>query len=761
MTNKYISSVDPRNLSRRTFLRAAGLTCAYVGVGSILAGCSSNEPVVGASSTNSSNPTADNATNVSNSTTSSASSATTSHSSSTSSGSSSAATNTPLAGGINDPRQIVTLFLAAWHDKRYADMYALLSATAKSGISQDAFVTRYQNITAEATIIDVAGEVSSSAPTPSATPPDKVQIPYSVKVTTARVGQIAEDNYLILSHQSNGWGIDWSPSAIFKNLGTDNLVHMYEDSSLRGQVYDRNGKPMAINDQAYTVFVVPGKITDENAVLTILSQTLQMDKDKIKSLYSSGQPTWQMPIKDLPSNTPQNVLDSLIAVKGIGYDTKYVRSYPQKDVAGNTIGYVGPITTDDLKTFATKGYTVNDQIGRVGLERAEELDLAGTKGGKLAIVSPDGALVQTLQQSPSQPGSDLTLTIETNLQKTCEQLLGKTPGSIVVMDPNDGSILALATNPRYDPNVFVNGISQADYDKLNNDPQKPLVNRAIEGAYPTGSIFKVITASCALEKAGVTMQTTFTCQGKWTGLGPNQPAMYCWNKYGHGRISLYQGIVQSCDVVFYELGKKLYEVDPNLLPTFAEQAYGLGSGTGVQGLQDNAGQVPDNTTKKNLYGQVLFPGDIVNLAIGQGYLLATPLQMANVYSLIAAGGAQPVPNIILHKDTNGIQTQAVPQKRANTQKVAPALLAQIKQALHDVTSTAAGTATAEFYGVKVPVAGKTGTAESGVTDPHGWFACFAPVDKPKYVVIVMQENAGEGNVVSAPLARKVIDVLNF
>ena len=749
---------NPKNFSRRAFLRTVGLTCAYVGVGGILAACDTQDPTIGAGAAPTNQAGATTAGSVATTGSTGAVTAGATSSSAVSSGTTAVVIDPNV---ITDPRQIAGLYFKAWQDGRYADMYVLLTGNAKSAISQDKFVTRYQNIATEATIVSVKAEVDVDNSTYKIPTPDvaKTQVPFGATFTTARVGEVSQSNFLLMQRQNNGgWAIEWSPAAIFKELGPDDLVHLFPDDPVRGNVYDRNGKELAVNDKVYTVFVVISKIEDENAVLSTLSDVLKLDKDTIKAKYANGNPNWQMPIQDIPFDTPQDVVDRLLAVKGVGLTDKIVRRYPEKESGANFVGYVGSITADDLKIYGSKGYRDDDQIGRAGVERGSELDLAGVKGGRLTIIGQDGTLVKTLQETPSQPGSNLYLTVEMNLQKTCEQLLGQHPGSIVVMDPNDGSLLALASFPNYDPNVFIQGITQTQYDALLNDTRRPFQDRPVEGSYPTGSIFKVITASTALEKLGINMETIFTCPGHWTGLGPTN-AKDCWLKTGHGRISLREGIVQSCDCVFYELGKQLYEKDPNLLPTFTE-SFGLGKTTKVQGLFDSAGQVPDKDWKQQTLNQVIFPGDDVNLAIGQGYLLATPLQMANVYAAIATGGAQPTPSLILRKETNGTPSQLVGQKLTQL-PVSSQHLSQLRNALLGVTTEGVGTATPSFYGSKVKVAGKTGTAESGKPEPHAWFACFAPSEKAKYVIIVMQEEGGEGNIVSAPLARKIIDVLNF
>jgi penicillin-binding protein 2 len=485
-----------------------------------------------------------------------------------------------------------------------------------------------------------------------------------------------------------------------------------------------------------------------------------LDQAKIKDLYKDGQPDWRMPIKTLPSSTPESVIAGLRELAGVGVDEGGIRSYPQGQSASHTVGYINKVNAEDLKTLAAKGYTEDDIIGRTGVEAWGEEILAGGLGGKLTIIQPDGQTLQTLSERPIVPSSHLLLSLNMELQKKVEAILGTRVGSIVVMDVTNGAVLALANFPTYDPNLFVTGISQEQFDALNNDPRKPFQNRAVNAQLPVGSTFKVISASAALERAGFNMQSTFTCTGRWTGLG-EAFAKACWLKTGHGKISLFEGIVQSCDVVFYELGKKMDEIDPNILPDMAK-AYGMGVPSGMQGLYDSTGQVPSPKWKEDTLKEPWVRGDAVNLAIGQGYLLASPLQLALVYAAVANGGLVQEPRLAeqaIDPQTNGIskgfpvKTRRVPVSDNN--------LNLIRQALTNVTQTPQGTARQMFLGSKVIVAGKTGTAESGQEAPHAWFACYAPANKPKFVVIVVVEHGGEGSTVAAPLARKVTDILPY
>ncbi len=262
-------------------------------------------------------------------------------------------------------------------------------------------------------------------------------------------------------------------------------------------------------------------------------------------------------------------------------------------------------------------------------------------------------MVASLAEKPAIASATLLTNLDMNIQKGAEAALGERQGSIVVMDPNNGAVLALASFPRYDPNIFLGGVSAEQYNALNNDPRKPFQNRAVNGQLPVASTFKAFTTAAALEKAGLNMQTVFTCNGRWAGLG-DQFVKYCYLKTGHGKITLFEGLVQSCDVVYYELGKKLDELDSNILPDMAK-AFGFGSPTGLTGLYDSPGQLPDPKWKQEKIKEPWVRGDAVNLAIGQGYMLASPLQLAVAYSAIANGGSVMVPRLVEKADSTAPQ----------------------------------------------------------------------------------------------------------
>jgi len=347
------------------------------------------------------------------------------------------------------------------------------------------------------------------------------------------------------------------------------------------------------------------------------------------------------------------------------------------------------------------------------------------------------------------------LTIDTGFQATVEHLLGERVGAIVVMDPQSGTVHALVSYPRFKPATLTSGFDVDAWTDLYTDEKRPLVNRTTQGVYPPGSIFKVVSISAALESLGMKPDRQFTCTGKWTGLG-QEFEKKCWLERGHGQISLADGLTQSCDVVFYEVGLALYQQNPKLLPEWA-WAFGLGAPTGIQGVSESAGVVVDDAWKRANLGEPLFPGDTVNSAIGQGFMLSTPLQVARMLATIGNGGRLVKPRLVDRIVSLEGEEQVLAPEDTGTLPLSPESLALIRNSLEAVVSGARGTARAAFEGITYTVAGKTGTSESGQEEPHAWFAGYAPADEPRVAIAVVLEHAGEGSKEAAPLFRQVLE----
>jgi penicillin-binding protein 2 len=416
------------------------------------------------------------------------------------------------------------------------------------------------------------------------------------------------------------------------------------------------------------------------------------------------------------------------------------------------IGYVSLISPEDLAKWKQRGYRGDEWVGASGLEAWGESYLGGGHGGTLSIVDPQGQTVTTIVDRPAVPSRSLYTTINRSLQEATDQILAGHKGAIVVLNPQNGEVLALSSYPSFNPNALISPY-------VTNVPtETSFLNRATQGAYPPGSSFKPITMGAGMEEGGYVATSPFFDPGYWDGYGEAFRKV-CWLPTGHGNIDLQTGLSASCDVVFYTVGKTLQEKDPNILPRFA-QGFGLGHTTGITGVVEVPGTIPDPQWKQQTQGEVWLPGDTVNMAIGQGYVQATPLQMAVMYAAIANGGTLYRPRIIQKIGSNNEPPEEVYQPEAMGQlPLSPATLKAIQDGLHGVIVSPRGTAGFVFKGFPYSVAGKTGTAETGGPNDvsHAWFIAYAPFENPEIVVAVFLENGGQGSYNAAPLARNVLE----
>lgn len=658
---------------------------------------------------------------------------------------------TPV-GALNatDPASVAQAYADRWNNKDYSGMYDLIGATEQGGITRDKFVARYGAIAAEAGLSDLKATVGSA---PSGTS----QIPLHVEMQSALVGPITEDNTITLRQEDAGWRIAWTPALIFKDLG-DGLIRFKPDIPTRGRILDVKGRVLAQQGLITIVGVVPKDIKDEAAFLPALSKATGVPPEKIKAEYANADPTWFVPIKTLPDQIPADTNTILQTLPGAAIRKVNDRVYPQGSLAAHAVGYMSEVNADELKELAPRGYISGDKIGRSGIEAWGEQWLAGKKGGQLTIVSQAETVRKVIAERKSEPAADITLTLDIDLQRALEEGLGDRAASGVILDPTTGGILAIGSHPTYDPNGFTLGFDDAARAQLNDETLRPLWNRATQFTYPSGSIFKVITATAAVTKLGMNANTMIPCPAEYSLPGaPN-----VWRDWTYptaqGNMTLQTAITRSCNTVFYQLGKQLDDKDPNLLPQEA-RAFGLGSPTGLEELSEAAGVVPDPAWKRQNMNDGWATGDAINLAIGQGFFLASPLQMANLYNGIANGGTLLRPFIAAKVATpDGRVLRAGERKEIAQLPIPPDAMAMIHTAMVNVISASNGTATDAFKGVKIKIAGKTGTAQVPPNPDHAWFASFAPADATKLTVITMVENGGAGSQIAAPVARHVYDV---
>jgi penicillin-binding protein 2 len=551
-----------------------------------------------------------------------------------------------------------------------------------------------------------------------------------------------ETNTLPLVREDGLWKVSWQPGLIFTGLTTTFTVRLAPDVPVRGRILDRAGKPLADNGSILAIGVVPGEIKDEASLVASLSEARGRAPETIKQRYRGGQPTWFMPVAERSASERANLEVLLGSVAGVAMRERSARVYPLGPAAAHVVGYVGHPTANELRQLAAAGYEESDWVGRAGIELSAEQKLAGTRGGAVQIVDEGGRVVRDIARKAAQQGQDIKLTLDSGLQTAASRALADRTGSVVALDPRDNGLLALASQPTFDPNQFVVGLSEAQWQQING-PERPLVLRATDAAYPTGSIFKVITMAAGLEHGGFKTSNTFDCGADWNGL----PGVTLHNWQPQGMLGLTEALTQSCNPAFYEIGLQLDRQDPTILPSVA-RTFGLGQPTRVVGLHEASGTVPDPTWKRQQVRDTWTARDSINLAIGQGYLLATPLQMANAYAALGRGGALLAPALMP-------DVQPPPLGSLN---LSPPTLKAILDGMKRVTSTPQGTAYYAFRDEKLPVAAKTGSAENEHPDAHAWFVGFTPPDKPSLLVLVMIEGGQHGGTVAAPIARALIDV---
>jgi penicillin-binding protein 2 len=638
-------------------------------------------------------------------------------------------------------------FLKAWAEADYGAMYTMLAPSRKETITAEQFIARYKGIVIEATITSVKPVVTLVHEEGN-----EAFVNFSVTIETNAAGMIKQDNTMQLRRENNRWGVLWNPGLILTQLSAGGSVRFFPVASARADIYDRKNRPFTQPQEQVIVEVVPAEMKNENAVLTALAKIFGLQASAIKAMYGKFPGDWRTPIGPLTRDQVRANADAL-ALPGIFVDkTQYSRVYPRGSLAAHIIGYAGPITAEELEKLRIKGYREGDITGKSGLELWGEAYLTGQRGGRLTILSPSGAITATLANIPAKQSQNIYTTIDLDVQEIAEKALGARAGAAVVIDVSNGNVLAMASYPRYDLNW--QKLSTQERRAILNDPGDPFINRAAQSAFPPASIFKIVSYTAAIEKGGYAANTTFNDPGFWDGLGESY-RKYCWTwpitKKGHGAISLQDALTESCDVTFYQIGMKLNQQDKNLLPSYA-RAFGFGADTGIE-IGEAAGFVPD----PNVAGWR--PGDAINMVIGQGTMLTSPLQIANMLAAVANGGTLYKPHTVARISSLADGTEKIIQPEViGKLPISATTLATMKQALARVTTDSDGTAYLAFKGSKVSVAGKTGTAEVFKTgEPHSWFAGYAPADRPRIAIAVIVEHGGEGSKAAAPVVREIAE----
>jgi penicillin-binding protein 2 len=554
----------------------------------------------------------------------------------------------------------------------------------------------------------------------------------------------------------------------FTFLSENNRVRIKRIAGTRGVVLDRRGQLLVDSRPSFDLLFVAEDTEDPEHTLRQLARYLGRDEKELLAIFEENKKraAFEEVVigKDVDWPTVVAVEAHQLELPGITLRARPRRSYADGPVAAHVLGYLGEIGPRQLKVLKDEGYALGDEVGQYGLERRWEDFLRGQSGGQQVEVDALGRRVRVLHEVTDVPGYTVHLTLDRHLQETAFEALKGKEGTIVVLDVNNGDILAMVSTPAFDPNIFARGIKSDEWQALIKDRLRPLNNRAIQGQYPPGSTFKVIMAIAGLEEGVLQPESRISDPGFYYF---GNRAFRDWKKEGHGAVDLHKAIVESCDVYFYQAGQR---IGIDRIAKWA-RAFGLGEKTGAALDDEKSGIVPDSDWKRKRFRQPWFPGETLSVAIGQGYLTVTPLQLANMMAAVANGGTLYRPRLVNKiESVDGSTVREYGAEKIRTIPVKPGTLERVRNGLADVVKGVGGTGGAARSKI-VEIAGKTGTAQvvemkgaylkseqlSYFSRDHAWFVSYAPVQNPQIAVVVLIEHGGHGGSAAAPIAKKVIE----
>ncbi|HET7142488.1 MAG TPA: penicillin-binding transpeptidase domain-containing protein [Anaerolineales bacterium] len=663
----------------------------------------------------------------------------------------------------------VTAFFQALEKDDYETMYAMLAKSSREAITLEDFSKRWNDALNAMSAASFEYTINSSKISPF-----NAEVGYSITYKTALAGDIQRNIVMRLASEEGAWKVLWDDNLIMPELAGGNLLVMDYSVPARGDIYDRDGLPIVTQSDALAFGIQTEQIDpDLRGTLTAeLGKLCGFDPLYIENLIDANGPGNYLAMCEGTRAEAQRLIS--INPGGLIIQEYNSRYYSGTGLAPQAVGYTQPITTEQLNSYRRLGYNGSERVGQTGIEKWAEDYLAGQHGGTLQVVGPGGQIISTLGQSSPQAADSVYLTIDSNMQAYAQKSIEFFRGAIVVMEVDTGRIIAMASAPDFDPNFFEPNNPNVGGGDLLTSTNEPLLNRAAQGQYPLGSVFKVITMSAALESGAWLKDTTYDCQYDFTKLPPplvlhDWTWQHCQDAIAIGEfcddssttpsglLTLQQGLMRSCNPYFWEIGWDLY-TNLNRGTDIANMArgFGLGSPTGIDEVEEESGQILDPTSDI----------DAVNQAIGQGDVQVTPLQVARFMAAIANGGTlyrpqiveriQPIegdPKLVFRPEANG----TLPLRTEN--------LDILREALLMVTQNSKGTARFNLRGLQFDVAGKTGTAESGNGLSHAWFAGYtlnqANTKLPDIAIAVIVENIGEGSEYAVPVFRAMVETYYY
>jgi len=684
------------------------------------------------------------------------------------------ATETPLPTApvaitpAPDAQAAIFQYLQAYQSDDFAAMYEMLAKYSRDAITLDDFTKRHNDALNTMSASKIEFTVNSSLLSPYA-----AEVGYSITYKTVLAGDIQRNIVSHLVLDEGVWKVEWVEGMILPELAGGNLLAMEYSVPARGNIYDRDGLPIVSQADAFAFGIQTDQIDLEmiNTLVTDLGRLCGFDPEYIRDQIDASGPGWYLPMCEGTRDEAARLLS--ISPGGLVYTKYESRYYFKTGLSPQTVGYTLSISPEQLDEYRRLGYNGSEKVGQAGIEKWAEDYLAGQHGGILRVVSPNGQIVSTLGQSSAQPADSVYLTIDQNMQYYAQQAIEYFRGAIVVMEVDTGRIIAMASGPDFDPNLFEpTNTNNIALNQLLNNNNQPLLNRATQGQFPLGSAFKPITTFAALESGLYLKDTTYDCQYEFKELG--DPILYDWtwqhcqdaiavgdfcddsSTQPSGLLTLQEGLMRSCNPYFWHIGLDLFNYDRKTDVAKMARAFGLGAPTGIEQVEEESGQITDPTTEINA----------VNQAIGQGDMQVTPLQVARFMAAIANGGTLYRPQIVEKIQPVEGDAKLVFRPEANgTLPVRTENLDIVREALQMVTQNPRGTARFNLRGLQFDVAGKTGTAESGSGKSHAWFAGYtlneANTSQPDIAIAVIVENIGEGSEYAVPIFRAMVETYYY
>jgi penicillin-binding protein 2 len=572
---------------------------------------------------------------------------------------------------------------------------------------------------------------------------------------------------LLIAHL---WYLQTLRGSELRRISETNCIRIREHPGDRGLLLDRKGRILARNRPSFEVYLIPEDVKRYPEVVGQVAQLLNLNEEEIQEKIRGAKrraPFKPVRVKpDIEWNELALLESNRVFLPGLSVDVGSKRTYDYGAFASHLIGYLGEVDENELRQAKEVPYRMGALIGKYGIEYQWEADLRGVDGGQQIEVDALGREIRSIRSVESLPGNNLILTIDLGLQSVAEEAFQDKDGALIAMDPRNGRILAMVSKPSFDPDLFARNISIEDWKALMENPSHPLQNKGIQGQYPPGSVFKIITTIAGLESGILTPDTQFNCNGAYPY---GNRDFRCWKEGGHGMISLRRAIVESCDVYFYQAGLK---IGVDTIAHYAKE-FGLGKKTGIFLPHEKTGIVPSSSWKKKRFGIPWYSGETLSFAVGQGYLNVTPIQLVTFMSAVANGGRLYLPQVVERiENISGKPLKEYPPVETGRAHVSEKTLRFVQEALMGAVNDPHGTGNISAL-KDIRVAGKTGTAQvirmaqdfrKGDMQrmalrfrDHAWFAAFAPVEDPQIAVIVLVEHGGFGAAAAAPIAKQVFE----